>query len=262
MESGTPTITRQRLLNDAVLYAQSSELATQLHEGLGYVLGAEIAFTNNAKWSEFGTHAVACSLDGADGKLKDLAVRAATKALYMRERNIRDNKPTPDEWAVLKQHDIVDNPRGDERTDKRYFYSRMGALTVRMARNGYTKTAAVLSANMAVSKVRDDAKGSLRDTAQQQGWETNAKVLGKVKTSLHGIGIGTLLTPIFDNGPGRLLGSAIISAGTLIGIADYGRYKSYVTKQKNLVTKNNLKALWVVPFRRVTQVVFNFVYSK
>lgn len=221
-------------LNDAVLYAEGSELATKVHEGIGYALAAEIAFTDRAKWAEVGAHAVASALDWVDGKLKDKAVRSASKALFKKELNNRDQKPSEEEWAVLNEHGVIDNPRGDERTDKRYFYSTMGALSVRMARNDHNKTVTVLTANIALSKMRDEAKGGLRDYAQQQGWETNAKVLGKVKTSLHGIGIGALLMPVFDNGPGRALGTVLISGGTLVGMVDYSKYNSYVHKKEQL----------------------------
>ena len=239
METDTPTISQRRLLNDAVIYAEGSEFATKLHEGLGYALAAEVVLTTHPSWAEFGTHAVASSLDGADGKLKDMAVRTASKVLFKHERNIRDDKPTADEWIVLKEHDIADNPRGDERTDKRYFYSLMGSLMVRMARNGNNKTAAILTANVTVSKIRDDTKGSLRDYAQSNGWETNAKALGKAKTALHNIGIGVLLAPVFNNRVGRTIGSGLISVGTLVGIADLSRYKRYLRQQEQLSTEQH-----------------------
>ncbi len=239
MESISPTITQQRLLNDAVLYAQGSEFATKLHEGIGYALAAEISLTDRAKWAELGAHAVASSLDWVDGKMKDKAVRSASKALFKHELNNRDRKPSENEWAVLNQHGIIDNPRGDERTDKRYFYSLTGALTVRMTNIKDGGTAEKIAANMAVSKLRDDAKGGLRDYAESRGWSTNAKALGKVKTTLHGLGAGALLMPVLDNKLGRKIGTGLISAGTIIGIADYYKYRAYIRRQEQLATKAN-----------------------
>ena len=226
------TLTQHRLLNDAVLYAYSSEFATQLHEGIGYALGVEVAATRHATWLELGAHVVASSLDLVDGRLKDKAVRCASKALFKEPRNNRDNKPDPTQWEMLEQHGIVDNPRADERTDKRYFYSLMSALTIRMFNNGDTRTAKSLITNMGVSKLRDDAKGGLRNYAETRGWSTNAKFFGKAKTTLHVVGISALLTPPLDNPIGRRIGTAIISAGTLAGLADYTKYISYINEQE------------------------------
>ncbi|NBU33572.1 hypothetical protein EB118_02375 [bacterium] len=233
MRSDTPTITQRRQLDDADFFSRISELATNVHEGLGYALATEVALTKNAKWTELGTHAVASALDWVDGFAKDLAVRSASKALFKGVKlNNRDTKPNSEQWAILHHYGIYDNPRGDEQTDKRYYYSLTGALVVRMARNHDARSAEQIATNIAVSKIRDDTKSELRDYAEQHGWSTNAKALGKLKTFLHGLGIAALLTPTLDNKAGHMIGTNLISTGTVVGLLDLQKYRSYIHKQE------------------------------
>jgi pantothenate kinase len=108
----------------------------------------------------------------------------------------------------------------------------MSALAIREALNGHHKIAAVLSANIAVSAARDKAKTDLRDYAEEHSLPTNAKRWGKLKTLLHNIGMGIVIKSGRNNIAGKVIGTSLLSGGTLIGLHDYMLYRRYIRHEK------------------------------
>lgn len=229
-------MTQGHILNDAAILAHASDAATTLHTYLGYSLGAAIIAnacpSPKAESLEFRTHVVASGLDIGDGWIKNMAVIKASEVLLSKPKDIRNNKPTAEDWLILNNYNILDKPRADEISDKKYFYSVMSALAIRTAINGHNKTAAVLATNIAVSGARDTLKDKLRSYADEHGLSTHAKKWGKAKTLLHNVGVGVLLHPLGTNAFGRAVGSTTISVGTGVGLHDYRLYRHFIRHAK------------------------------
>lgn len=236
MDSNRLTLTEKNILNDASLLAYGSDIATDLHTFLGFDIGALILThphpSTLERRTECGLHIIASGLDFGDGWIKNMAVKKASSIVLAEQKDIRVNKPNSDEWQLLHDHGIIDKPRKDERSDKKYFYSVMSSIAIREAMNGNTKIAAVLGANIGISALRDKSKTDLRDYAEARDLPTNAKKWGKAKTLLHNVGIGIVLGSSEKNIVGKAIGCAVISAGTTVGLHDWRIYRRYIRLEK------------------------------
>lgn len=209
-----PPVTPENQRRAEILQLQANQLC-ELRQYGGVLAGLELGISNPS-WP-LGVFALALAYtDKIDGN------KARESASLLQ-------KPTTPAGGEL-----------DHIADKFFAYGVLGGIVMNELKNRELKQAMLIGIIGTTWAVRDVEMAKTRKIATQQGLDTKAQTLSKIKTAVTLSTLVLATSPISKTKPGRTVRNTGLLIGTALSLASYRRFKNNMSDKSSKLDQNRM----------------------